>query len=112
MLVGGVVRHPVDEHAQPAFVGVGQQVVEVGERAEDGVHVAVVAHVVAEVRHRRAEERREPDGVHAEPRQVVEMAPDSLEIPDAVAVRVRVGAGIELFDHRRLPPGCGHGGPA
>jgi hypothetical protein len=52
VLVGGVVRHPVDKDPEPAPVGVGQQPVEVVERAEQGVDRAVVGHVVAEVGHR------------------------------------------------------------
>ena len=67
-------------------MGLGDQPVEVGEGAEDRVDVAVVGHVVAEVGHRRAEERREPDGVDAEPRQVVEARRDAVEVADAVAV--------------------------
>ena len=49
----------------------------VGQRAEQRVDVAVVADVVAEVRHRRAVERRDPDRVDAQPRQVIEPALDA-----------------------------------
>src|SRR5207248_2757888 len=84
---------------------------EVLEVAEDRVDVAVVGDVVAEVSHRGAEEGRDPDGVDAQPRQVVEMTPDALEVADSVAVRVGEGPGIDLIDDRRLPPrgAPGHG---
>ena len=50
-----------------ARVRLRDQRVEVGEVAEERVDVAVVGDVVAEVGHRRRVERREPDGVDAEP---------------------------------------------
>ena len=70
MLVGGVVGHQVDDHAQAEAVGALEHRVEVGERAEQRVDVAVVGHVVAGVGLRRAVERREPHGVDAELGQV------------------------------------------
>jgi hypothetical protein len=51
MLVGGVVRHPVEQHPQPPPVGGRDQPVQVVEGAEQRVDVAVVGHVVAEVGH-------------------------------------------------------------
>ena len=85
MLVGGVVGHQVDDDLQPAGVGGGDQRVEVRERAEQRIDVAVVADVVAEVRHGRGIERREPDGVDAELGEVVQprVIP---RVADAVAV--------------------------
>ena len=44
----------------------GDQRVEIGERAEERIDVGVVGDVVAEVLHRRGEEGREPDRVDAE----------------------------------------------
>ncbi len=105
--VGGVVGHPVDDDPQAPGVSVGQQPVEVGQRPEERVDIAVVAHVVAEVGHRRAVERRQPDGVDTQPDQVVEVAADPLEVADTLA-RARLGVGegpgVDLVDHRRVPP--------
>ena len=42
---------------------VGDQRVEIGERPEERIDVAVVRDVVAEVGHGRRIERRDPDGV-------------------------------------------------
>jgi len=52
VLLGGVVRHPVEDDLQAAGVGVREEGVEVVERAERRLDVAVVADVVPEVRHR------------------------------------------------------------
>ena len=119
MLGRRVVGHPVDEHPQAAVVRLGHQRVEVGQRAEDGVDVAVVADVVAVVLHRRPVERRQPEGVDAQPHQVVEMGTDAVEVADPVTVRVGERARIDLVHDRRTPPrllrtsvGLGHVGHA
>ena len=98
MPVGGVVGNPVDQHPQPPLVGVGQQEVEVVQGAEDGVDVAVVGHVVAEVGHGRGEEGRDPDGVHPEPLQVVQMPAYPFEVTDAIAVGVSERTRVDLVD--------------
>ena len=63
--------------------------VEVGQGPEQGIDVAIVADVVAEVLHRRGEEGREPDPVDAEAGDVVEPLDDALQVADAIAVRSR-----------------------
>ncbi len=68
--VRGVVRHPVDDHPEPELVRLGHQAVELLERAEQGVHVAVVGHVVPEVDHGRGEEGGDPQRVDPEPGEV------------------------------------------
>ena len=70
MLVGGVVRDDVDRHPDPALVRVGEQRVEVGERAELRVDVRVVGDVVAVVGLRRGIERRQPERIDAELLQI------------------------------------------
>ena len=66
VLVGGVVGHQVDDHPQAELVGLRDQRVGVGERAEERVDVAVVGDVVAVVVLRRGVERRDPERVDAE----------------------------------------------
>ena len=50
------------------------QCVEVRERPEHGIDTAIVGDVIAEVAHRRSEERRQPDRVDAEARDIIEPA--------------------------------------
>ncbi len=51
VLGGGVVGHPVDQHPHAGVVALGHQCVDVGQGAEEGIDVAVVADVVAVVLH-------------------------------------------------------------
>ena len=78
--------------------------VEGREVAEERVDVAVVGDVVAEVRHRRAVDRRQPERVDAEPLQVVQPRAHALEVADAVARGVGERARIDLVDDGLLPP--------
>ena len=61
--------------------------VEVGQGAKDGVDVAVVGDVVAEVGHGRGVKGRDPYRLDAQPSQVIEPLQDALKIADAIAVR-------------------------
>ena len=104
VLVAGVVGHPVDDDPEAAVVGLGDQAVEVGEGAEQRVDVAVVGHVVAEIGHGRGVERRQPQGVDAQPGQVVEVAADPVEVADPVAGGVAERPRVDLVDDGGLPP--------
>jgi hypothetical protein len=106
----GVVDHEVHDQLHPALVQPGDQLVELLERPEQGVHVLVVADVVTVVGHRRPVDRAQPDDVDAQPLEVVEVVDDAAQVTDAVAVAVREAAGVDLVHHGRLPPvTCGHG---
>ncbi len=102
--VGGVVRDEVDDDPHAELVRALLHPVEVGERSEQRVDVAVVGHVVAGVLLRRGEERGEPDGVDAELGEVVEACRDAGQVAHAVAVGVRERTGVDLVDHGRAPP--------
>ncbi len=102
--IAGVIRDVVDEDSNVPLVRGGHQSIEVGERAEDGIHVRVIGHVVAEVGHRRGIEGRDPDGVDTQPGEVVQPLADPVEVARAVAVRVREASRVDLVDDCALPP--------
>ena len=95
------------EHPQAAVVRGRHQRVEVLERAELRIDRGVIRDVVAEVLHRRAVDRRQPHPADAEPREVVEPARDSPQVPHSVAVGVRERPRIHLVDHAVAPPAHG-----
>ena len=80
------------------------------ERAEPGVDVAVVVHVVAAVGQRRGVERAQPYRVHPERSQVRDPRRDAAQVADAVTVGVGEAARVDLVDHRLAPP-VGVGSP-
>src|SRR5581483_6208786 len=96
--IRGVVRDEVEQDLEPTMLRLGDQPVEVGERAELGMHRRVVRDVVAPVDVRARMDRAEPERVDAEPAQVVELRRDAGEITDAVAVRVVERPDVDLVD--------------
>ena len=105
VLVAGVVDHQVHDQPHAARVQLGDQLVELRQRAEQRVDVLVVADVVAVVGLRRGVDRREPQDVDAEVGQVVQPLQDAAEVTDAVAVGVLERARIDLVDDGAGPPG-------
>jgi hypothetical protein len=91
-------------------VQLGDQLVELLERAEQGVDALVVADVVAVVGLRRGVDRGEPQDVDAEVGQVIQSLQDPPEVADAVAVGVLERARIDLIDDGSRPPGRVVGG--
>ena len=104
MLVGRVVDDQVHHELHAALVDAVEQRVEVGERAEDRVDVLIVADVIAVVVLRRRIDRREPQHVDAERREIVEPRGDARQVTDTVTVGVGEAARVDLIDDRGLPP--------
>ena len=112
----GVVRHQVEQHPQAPLGRLGDQPVQVGQGAELRVDAQVVRDVVAPVLVRRRHGGRQPDAVHAEPGQVVQMGGDPVEVPVPVVVGVLPGPDVDLVQGGSVPPaGLGpwrvHGSP-
>ena len=104
MAVGGVTEHLVDDDPDAALVGFLKQPVEVFQGTEQWIDFAVVAHVVAEILHRRLEEGRNPDRVDTERLNVVETAGDAPQIARTVTVAILETARIDLVDDGVAPP--------
>jgi len=66
MPVGRVIQDQVHDDANAAPVGFICETVEVRERPEARIDVAVVHDIVAEVMHGRGIDRGQPDGVNVE----------------------------------------------
>ncbi len=68
------------------------------------MHAAIVADVVAVVEARRGIERQQPDRVHAEIGDVVELGDQAGKIADAVVVGIEERLDMQLVDDRVLVP--------
>ena len=104
MPLGGVIGNEIEDDFYFARVRCGNEPVEVFQRSEQRIDIAVVADVVSEIRHRRGIDRRYPDCIDAKPREVIEALAQSLQVANAVAIRVLKGARIDLIDDPVLPP--------
>src|SRR5215472_18356564 len=104
MLIRAVVGDEIDDDPDLPRAGLGDQGVEVSERALARVDIAVVSHVIAAVGPRGWVEGRQPDGVDAERGEVVQPRQDPAQVPEAVAVGVGEGGRVDLVDDGTAPP--------
>ena len=102
--VAGVVGDQVHQHSDAPAPSLGDEPVQVLGRAQVGLDGPVVAHVVAPVGVGRHGHRTEPDPVHPQPLQVVEVVDDATQVTGAVAVGVGEGAGVDLIEDTGPPP--------
>ena len=104
MLVRGVIDHQLGDHAQIAAMRLANEGPEIAHPPVGRIDVLVVGDVVAVVAQRRGIERQQPQRGDAKILQIVELARQSLEIADAVVVRVEERLDVELIDDRVLVP--------
>ena len=102
--VGAVVRHDVDHDLDAVLVGGLGELVEIVHGAELRVDVAVIVHVVAAVGKLGRVERAQPDGVHAEFGEVVDLLGDACDAAQARTAGVLEGTRVHLIHHGLLPP--------
>jgi len=104
MLIGGVVDDQIDQDAHAELMRLMREIDEVTQRAVGGIHLVVIADVVAVVAARGLLERVQPDARGAQPRDIVEAAHQALEVPDTVTVRVEKRRNVETVDDGVLVP--------
>ena len=110
MLVGGMVEHQVEHDTDAATMRLGQEQVEVGKRTEARIDIHVVAHVIAEVLIRAGIDRREPERIHAQVGQIIQLTCNSGQVAQPVIVAICKRARIGLVNNPVTPPEkFGHG---
>jgi hypothetical protein len=87
------------------------QLIEIGQRPEDGIDRRVIHDVVAAVKHGRRVDRGEPDGVDAErirpAGEMVQVLDEPRDIADPIAVRVGEAPWVHLVNDAVQPPPAG-----
>ena len=104
VLVGGVIDDEVDDDADAALLAAMGEFDEIAERAVSRIDAVIVGDVVAVVLAGRRLERHQPDRGDAEPVQIIQPPQQALEIADAVAVGIHIGADGEAIEHAVLVP--------
>ncbi len=105
MLIGGVIRHKVQNDLKVALVGLLKQRIQVLHGSEERMDIGVIANVIAKIGHRRRVDRREPDRVNAEPAYIVQLPLHTRKISYSVPIAIEKTAWVDLINHARLPPG-------
>ena len=99
-----MVGDEVEDDAQAPALGIGKQVLEIVQAAEQWIDIPVVRDIVAEVLHWTFKERGYPQRIHAKALEISELAPDPHEIANAVSIGIGEASWIDLIENRVLPP--------
>ena len=81
-----------------------EQGIEISVRAKNWINRPIIAYVVAEIAHRRFEERRDPNCVNAQPCNVIEPLRYSREIAGPIIIRIEKASRINLVNDCSTPP--------
>ena len=99
-----MVGHEIEDDLKPACVRGVDERVEIGHGAEQRIDAGIVGDIIAEIGHRRGEDRRQPDRVDAEVQQIGQPVDNALDVADPVGIGVLKRAGIDLIEHAVPPP--------
>src|SRR5438094_5742348 len=110
MLVRRVIRDEIDDQADAEAFAARDELVEGRHPTEAGLNGVVVGNVITPIPVRRDGHWAEPEGVHAQPFQIVEPLDDATEVSDTVPVGVGKRADVDLVQDRALPPRLTAGG--
>ncbi len=104
VLIGCVIQDELDDDAQPERMRLREEVTEVLQRAVTGMDARVIGDVVPVVLERRRVHRLEPETIHSERRDVIQLRREPSEIADAVAVAVGERLDVKLIEDGVLVP--------
>ena len=94
----------IDHDLQSLGMRLVQKLLKIGQGAEHRVHVPIVTDIVAKILHRRFEERRYPDRIHAKRCDIIEPLGDAFQVADTIAIAILKAARVDLIDHPTAPP--------
>src|SRR6266576_3157078 len=100
-----MVGNKVEDDLEVALVGLLHQSIQVLEPPKKWMDVDVVANVIAKIRHRGRIDGGEPDGVNAEPAEVVQLTGNTAKVAYAITIAIEIAARVDLVNHASLPPG-------
>jgi hypothetical protein len=104
VLVRRMVDHQFGNDAQAARMRLADQFAYVGHGAVVGMHATVVGNVIAVVAPWRRVERQQPDRVHAQAGDVVQLHDQAGDVAHPVVIRVEERLHMQLVDDGVLVP--------
>ena len=106
MFIGSVVQNHIHQDLQPPGVGLPEQNLHIFQVTEERIDVLIIGNIVTIVILGRLKHRRQPDGIHAQALDVIQLLGNAPDIAQAVTVGVTETAGIDLINNGLLPPFC------
>lgn len=104
MLVTSMVNNEIHQQLHAAIMTSLNQPLHIRDRAVFIRNAVVIGNVIPHVHLGRLVRRTEPDNVHADVLDVVQLGDDARDVADAVIVGVFEGGGPDLVDGAFFPP--------
>lgn len=104
MLIRRMVRHDINDDPDPALMGLFHQLRKIFHRSVFGLNGRVVRNIVAAITHRRRIERRNPQRIHPQPLQIIEVLNQPTEIPGTAPFRIAEGTQKDFIKDCRAEP--------
>ena len=104
VLIGGMIDHKIKDDTDVALFCLTGQYIKIRQSTVHGIDVLVIGNVVAKIHLRRGETRGNPDRIHSQVLQVVQLRSDSFQVSNAVIIAVSEAARINLVEDCVLPP--------
>src|SRR2546423_488077 len=107
MLIGCVIEDEVNEDANSTLVCLRNQLVPILKRSVFRSNVHVIRYVVSKIGIGRGEKRRNPKRVDTQLSQVIQSRGNSIQITDAVPVRILEASQVNFVNDSMVVPVCG-----
>src|SRR5260370_3283043 len=105
MLVRCVIRHKIHDYANAVLLRFTDQAIEIRERAVERIDGGVIRNVIAEIHQGRRVHRADPDRVDGQVAKIIQLRGNSVDVANAVTIRILEAARIDLVNDSVLPPG-------
>src|ERR1035437_4188723 len=99
-----MIHDQVHDEADPAVVCLHEKTLEFIQCTENRIDEFVIRYVIPAIMHRRFIDRRKPDRGYAKFRKIIEFPDNSIDIANAITVRITVTLLINMIKDSVLPP--------
>ena len=104
MLIRGVINDQLGDDLEAASMGFLHELLEIGHGAIVGMDVVIIRDVIPVVAHRRRVEGEQPERVHPQILEIIELLDQSAKIADTIIVAVKKSLDVQLVNHRIFIP--------
>ena len=104
MLVRAMIDDQVHHDIHIPLVSLRQKLIKLLHGTKNPVNLLVISNIIALVHKRRLVNRGNPDNIHPQLLQVVQLADNPPQITDAIPIGIQEALGVNLISHLAMPP--------
>ena len=96
--------HQVETNFHATLMGLIDQCNQIGIGTESRIHLVEIDDIIATIKPSRLKDRIEPEGVHTQRLDVIQLGSDTRQIANTVAIRIHIGRWINLIEKSITQP--------